>query len=314
MNKSSGYALLFLVMIITMLSLSSSVAVIQQDTRLKRYTEQELKLNLDAVRRAFELYGQAVGYDAALANMKGMSVGSATQFLVSNGYLRQSAWAQQSSNPASTLPTTADALWQFRRNLIKNSSFEDDVGTISTDPYISSVAVALDSKPDYWDIDDPNWEINKSASQKIYKDDLPADNATYVISFWGRWSPPVSATSEFSLAVLKENDQTELSLIKGKSKYWRRYFKAFFLKDLATLTVKLTVNSNKGEAAYFDGLMLELWKNGDPLPYRPSAWAKDFVFTSAIASEALQQTQVFGLADSDILDLPEGWVHRYLEW
>lgn len=313
MNKSSGYALLFLIMIITMLSLSSSVAVIQQDSRLKRYTEQELKLNLDAVRRAFDLFVLKENPSEALMTiMREGSVSSLTTFLAEKGYLRRSAWSQAAANPNDALPTSAGDLWQFRRNLIRNSSFEDDIGTITADPYISSVAVALDGKPDYWDIDDPDWTVNKSASQKIYKD-LLTNNATYVISFWGRWSPPVSATSEFSLGILRESDQAELKKIKGNSKHWKRYFAAFFLQNAATLAVKLTVSSNKGEAAYFDGLMLEQWKGSDTMMPFPSAWAKDFVFTSAIASETLQQTNVFGWG-SDSVNLPEGWVHRFLEW
>lgn len=322
MKRSSGYALLFLIMIITMLSLSSSVAVIQQDTRLKRYTEQELKLNLDAVRRAFDLYVLKENpSEALMTTLREGTVASLTSFLAEKGYLRRSAWSQASANPNDALPSSAGDLWQFRRNLIRNSSFEDDFGyvdangipTSTSDPYIASVTVKDDGKPDYWNIDEQNWTVNKSATQKIYKD-LLTSNATYVISYWGRWSPPVNATSEFSLSVIRESDGAELKKLKGNSKHWKRYFAAFFLPTAATLTVKLTVNSNKGEAAYFDGLMLERWMGSDTMTPFPSAWAKDFVVTSAIASVALQQTQVFGLTGSDSVDLPEGWVHRFLEW
>ncbi|OQA10962.1 MAG: hypothetical protein BWY66_00093 [bacterium ADurb.Bin374] len=253
------------------------------------------------------------------------TVASLTSFLAENGYLRRSAWSQAAANPNDAMPSSAGDLWQFRRNLIRNSSFEDDFGyvdvngvpTSTADPYIASVTVKDDGKPDYWDIDEENWTVNKSATQKIYKD-LLTSNATYVVSFWGRWSPPLPATnSSFSLTVMKETNQEELKTIYGNSKHWKRYFATFFLQNAATLTVKLTVNGNKGETAYFDGLMLEKWAppadNPTMTPF-PSAWAKDFVVTSAIASAALQQTQVFGLTGSTSVDLPEGWVHRFLEW
>jgi len=299
-------------MIITMMTLGSSVAVIQQDTRLKRYTEQELKLNLDAIRRATELFnrdvetGKIPAGAAVIAEMKSATdaltgnIDNATAILAKNGYLRQSSLKLQGTT------TTASFSWNFRYNLIKNSSFEDDDATTSTDPYLNSVAVASDGIPDYWKVD------KASASQIIYSDKFSSTLATYVVSFWGRWCPPVGATSTYALRVIRQSDQVEIASITTRSIAWERNFTTFQLPNQETLAVRIELAANTGEAAYFDGLMLEKWEEPPDQPGMepfPSAWAKDFTFVSSFSTEALQQTQIFGIASA-----PANWVHRLLEW
>ena len=312
MKSSRGYALLLLIMIITMMTLGSSVAVIQQDTRLKRYTEQELKLNLDAIRRATELFnrdvetGKIPAGAAVIAEMTSATdaltgnINSATAILAKNGYLRQSSLKLLGET------TMASFSWNFRYNLLKNSSFEDDDASISTDLYINSVAVASDGIPDYWKVD------KASASQIIYSDKFSSAPATYVMSFWGRWCTLVGATSTFVLSVIRQSDQVVMASIATGSTTWKRHFTKFALPAPATLAVRLGLAANASEAAIFDGLMLEKWEAPPDQPGMepfPSAWAKDVTFVSSFSTEALQQTQVFGIASA-----PANWVHRLLEW
>ena len=56
MNARKGYVLIALLLFFTVLGMSSTVAVLEQDTRLKRFSEEDLKLNLDALRRGIDLY------------------------------------------------------------------------------------------------------------------------------------------------------------------------------------------------------------------------------------------------------------------
>lgn len=307
MKKSSGYMLLFLVMVVTVLALGSSLAVIQQDTKLRRYTEQELKLNLDAIRRAFDLYQK--DYPASAAQLVTLpSIASAAQRLAEAGYLRQSAWSQNS------ISNSANDFFEFRRNLVLNPSFEDDIGTISTDPWYSKWAVASDGIPDYWEtVRNPTTQRIQTARQIIYKDRLPTDvsyPATFVVSFWGRWSPPAKATATFVLNVIREIDSTTLAAIAEKHNQWKRSFKSFVLPTLATLSIELSTNSNPNDAAYFDGIMLETWKGPATMTPFPSAWTKDFTFSSKLTSEALQQTQRLEQATTTD-NLP---AFRYLDW
>ncbi|MBI3037526.1 hypothetical protein HYY75_00545, partial [bacterium] len=118
-----GYLLLSLILFFSVLALSNSAGILEQDTKLKRFKEGEFKQNLDSIRRGIDLFrykytvtnpdpGKITQLDTAFSN-------GATDLIV--------LLASESFISYRTGSDTA--AWRVVQNLLKNGSFEDDSAT-----------------------------------------------------------------------------------------------------------------------------------------------------------------------------------------
>ena len=259
-----------LLLFFTVLGLSSSVAVLEQDTRLKRFREQDLKLNLDALRRGIDLYRYKYG-STSTALETAMNAGNATEvanILAAESFIRARV-------------ATGSMQWKVVQNLIANPSFEEDSGV---DYGVISGwrgnFTANDDVPDGWKL------TSEGAEQKI----AIANTSTYVVSFWARCD---SATAKARLRVWRNAEAIPAADITASSTEWKRYFGSFAVTAPSTLTMSIVqAGAVSGDTVYIDGLMLEKWTPpaAGVLPVA-SAWTEKSIVIPSQAVSALQERQ-----------------------
>lgn len=288
MEKRKGYVLLSLLLFFTVLVLSSTVTVLQHDTRLKRFSEEDLKHNVDAIRRGIDLFRYkfpdpsisprkelenfiaSATSPAATPQVIASSVASITLLLTEESFIRARI-------------ATDTMRWKMIRNLINNPSFEDDSGQATYPPTSSGWRgnfSAGDGAPDGWKLTDLGAEQ--------YVDLGPA---TYVVSFWARGETP---TSEAKLRVYHDVSPLEIT---AKEQEWKRYyasFKLFAPKEVRIEIVRSSAIAN--DVTYIDGIMLEKWDppvsedpNDTPPSPSPSAFTRTINLIPARADKALKK-------------------------
>ncbi|HAE37303.1 MAG TPA: hypothetical protein DCG57_01550 [Candidatus Riflebacteria bacterium] len=284
MNKRNGYILLGMLLFFTFIGLSSSITVLEQDTRLKRFSEEDLRQNLGAIRRGIDLYRYKYGTGATPLETA-LSTGNVEQVvaeLTSKNFVR-------SGVATGTVPwQKTPRHWRIINNYIKNPSFEIDDGSL---PMIEVGTwrgnfTAGDGVPDCWTLS------STGAEQHVVLNDI----ATYVISFWAR---AVTATSRARVRVWKIDPADGLACdLTADEKGWKRYFGSFHVGTVpAAIRLELVqAGTTSNDTVYIDGMMLEKWlpPPGTPavVPPSPSAWTHDYTITP-LATESAQQQRLF---------------------
>ncbi len=285
MKLRRGYVLLGLLLFFTVLGLSGTVTVLEQDTRLKRFSEEDLKLNLDALRRAIDLYRYKNPGDTTLDIKMGEGPEALADFLADQSYVRARV-------------ATGTMKWRIIDNLIKNPSFEvddnTDYGLIGT---WRGNYTANDGVPN-------GWKLNADGAEQEIS---ITTAATYVVSFWAR---STSATAKAILRIRINAAATPALEINATGTEWKRYFNSFPLGAVpATVRIELLqAGTTSGDTTFIDGLMLEKWvpPAGTPGGILPvaSAWTDKYQIVPAQAVSALQErafkTELTAPAGSDI--------------
>lgn len=303
-HDKGGYILIGLVLFFSILALSGTVGVFEQDTRLKRFQEGEFKTNLDTIRRALDLYRYRYSITApdpiklkALEDkLKTGPASEVIQLLAQESFLR----ARSSSGHLK---------WRRSQNLVRNSSFELDLG--STDPDTYKVGgwrgnfTPGDLVPDGWEL------TTTGAFQKIDLSSVSTP-ATFVVSFWAKCASP---TATVQLRLGPDGGPAALLMTAGKSN-WSRYYQVYSVPAPAGIVhLEFELNSPSGATAYVDGVMLEEWAPPTAAPATmkpvPSAWVASFSIVSDLASETLQQRIFADLLSSDTTPASMSW---WMEW
>ena len=284
MNNKNGYVLLGMLLFFTFVGLSSSISILEQDTRLKRFSEEDLRQDLGAIRRGIDLYRYKFGTGATPLETA-LSSGNIDQViaeLTSKNFVRAGV-------ATGTVPwQKTQRQWRIISNYIKNPSFEIDDGSL---PLVEIGAwrgnfTAGDGVPDCWTLS------STGAEQHITMTDV----ATYVISFWAR---AVTTTSRARVRVWKFDPPDGLACdLTADENGWKRYF-GFFQISVVPAVIRLELvqaGTSSGDTVYVDGMMLEKWNPppGTPavVPPSPSAWTNDFIITPT-ATESAQQQRLF---------------------
>ncbi|GAB4272856.1 MAG: hypothetical protein Kow0029_12000 [Candidatus Rifleibacteriota bacterium] len=293
MNRRKGYVLLGLLLFFTVLSLSSSVAILQQDTRLKRFSENDLKANIDAFRRGIDLYRYKYGVishdDAKLAALNDKLInGPATavaDLLAAESFIRARI-------------ATGSMKWKLVTNLVKNPSFEIDDGTDFGD--VSGWRgnfTANDGTPD-------GWKMTDNGTEQMIKD-IPA--GTYVLSFWARTD---DSSSEVKLRAWFDGLPVPCELTATDT-VWRRYFASFEKTTPMDLKLEIVKGLTNTGNVYIDGIMLEKWEPPSDLPPGtppvPSAWTKDITLVPEKSDQVLQKNVFRDL-------IPQGATPASMTW
>ncbi len=279
MGAKKGYILLGLLMFFTLLGLSGTVAVLQQDTRLQRFSEEDLKLNLDALRRSIDLYR----YHYIHATPDSSKI-SALETAMSNGP-DQVADLLAGESFIRARVATGTMNWRIINNLIKNPSFEvDDTYDYGSIGGWRGNFTAGDGVPN-------GWQLNAEGAEQYL---TITQNATYVVSLWARSH---SATAMVKLQIWFVAAATPALEVTAKSTSWKRYFGSFPVAATpVNIRIKLIQSGTaSGDTTDIDGLMLEKWAPpaGTPASALPvaSAWTDGYQIAPAQAINALQERQ-----------------------
>lgn len=310
-----GYLLLLLLMVFTLLLLGSLAGVLEQDTSVRRLSQDELKSDLDALRKAIDFYRFRYGVDpmtadpARIASLNHFldraqrqdpptAMGDLLQYLLSENYIRSRLMGNRLLGPGVASGTG----WRVVRNLVRNGSFEWDDGRGAGFPYPTGWrgnSTGEDGVPDGWQL------TSTGAEQKVEVPFTSPGLATFVASFWVRVETP---GDQVKLRVWPDGGPVPLSEVTATDRQWRRYFTAFNLA--ATTTLKVEVDLFAGNDARVDGVMLERWQpplGGAPAAVAPSAFTEDSTIVSLVASATVQQSAFTELVGS----MP---VHFSTEW
>ncbi len=298
MSKREGMILLGLVILITVLALSSMVGVLEQDTRLKRFREDELKLNLSAIRRGIDLYrykysvsapdpAKVAALEAALA---AGTVDTLVGLLAAESFIRARV-------------ATGTMEWRTVTNLVKNPSFEIDNGTIYGSVNVwQGNALSGDGVPD-------GWGLHADGVEQVIS---LAEADTYVLSLWCR----VVGTGARARVQVWSDEALPLIDFYADESDWKRYFASFSISSASSIRLVLSdAGADSGELAYIDGVMLERWNPpaGTPADAAPvaSAWTKSTQVVPSQGIEALQQRQFSGLIPEDADPASVAW---WFQW
>lgn len=268
--------MLGLLLFFTVLGLSSTVAVLEQDTRLKRFSEEDLKLNLDSLRRGIDLYQyHYTNVDPQPAKITALTAAMASSttladLLANESFIRARA-------------ATGSMSWRIINNYVKNPSFEIDDG--KTDFGLiggwRGNYTANDGVPD-------GWNLNAAGAEQWVS---ITTAGTYVISFWARC---MTATSRASLKITIGAAAAPALEITADSGEWKRYFSSFALASPDNVRIDLLQTGLvSGDTTFIDGLMLEKWVPpagvpGGALPVA-SAWTDKHQIVPTQAITALKE-------------------------
>lgn len=285
MNRRAGFVLLGLVIFVTVLALTSMVTVLEQDTRLKRFREDELRLNLSALRRGIDLYrykysvtapdpAKIAALDLALQSGPAEAVAG---ILAGESFIRARI-------------ATGTMEWRMVSNLLKNPSFEIDNGTdFGLIGSWRGNSMAEDGIPD-------GWQLNAAGAEQIVNLD---ETGIYVVSMWAR------CESDAARARLQIWSDNALPLVEFAADQtdWKRYFMSFTLAAPGAIRLVLGQSGPSGDSVFVDGVMLEKWSPPADVPVDarpvPSAWTRSINVVPAQAIAVLQQRQFNDL-------IPEG--------
>jgi hypothetical protein len=282
MNKKKGYVLIGLLLFFTVLGLSGTVSVLEQDTRLKRFSEDDLRMNLGAIRRGIDLYRFKHGTGATPLEtaLNSGNIDMVITELTRSSFIRTgvaSGTVPWRHNPRS---------WRIVKNMIVNPSFETDDGSLPVNEINGwrGNFTANDGVPDCWNL------TAGGAEQHIRIN----ETGTLVISFWARTTTPTSRARLKIWRILPVAEALAATDITADSPEWHRYFSSFQITSVpAVIRLELAeAGSNSGDTGYIDGLMLEKWlpPSGAPatISPAPSAWTQDFTVTPNATETAVQ--------------------------
>ncbi|PKL48315.1 MAG: hypothetical protein CVV42_10080 [Candidatus Riflebacteria bacterium HGW-Riflebacteria-2] len=288
MPNKSGYVLLGMLLFFTFIGLSSSVTVLEQDTRLKRFSEDDLRQDLGAIRRGIDLYryqlAKSGSSDPAFEDaINNGSMTTLIQILIDKNMVRPSV-------ASGTAPWRQNIRkWRKISNLITNPSFEIDDGSILIEAGSwRGNFTANDGVPDGWTL------TSGGADQHIAITEV----ATYVISFWARADTPTSRARVRVWRIAPIAEGIAACDLTADETNWKRYFGNFQINSVpAVVRLELVqAGSSSGDTVYLDGLMLEKWNPPAGTPAAatpaPSAWTKDYTITP-LATESAQQQRLF---------------------
>ncbi|MBU1109513.1 MAG: hypothetical protein KKB51_22720 [Candidatus Riflebacteria bacterium] len=286
MNNKNGYVLLGMLLFFTFLGLSTSISVLEQDTRLKRFSEEDLRQDLGAIRRGIDLYRYKFG----------MSDLSPLEIALNNGDIDQVIAELTSKNfvrsgvASGSVPWRKNLRgWRIISNYIKNPSFEIDNGLLLVEVATATTwrgnFTANDGVPDGWNL------TSDGAEQLVKLDEI----ATYVLSFWARAVTTTSRARARVKKIFPVEEGIAASDITADAQVWKRYFGNFQIDTVpAVIRVELVqAGASSSDTVYIDGLMLEKWNPppGTPptVPPSPSAWTHDFTITPTATESAVQK-------------------------
>lgn len=282
MVTRKGYVLIGLLLFFTVLGLSSTVSVLEQDTGLKRFSEDDLRLNLGAIRRGVDLYrykkmaeGGDLDFEDALSTG---DMDKVIDLLAENTFIRFGV--ATGSVPWHHSPRN----WRIVLNYVKNPSFEIDDGSIF--PEVNGWRgnfTANDGVPDGWNL------TSEGAEQHIRL----VDADTYVVSFWARAVTPTSRARLRVWRISPVEEGIAAIDLTADEQSWKRYFGNFDVTTVPQI-IKLELvqaGGASGDSVYIDGLMLEKWDPPTGLTAQPApaAWTADYIITPTATESALQQ-------------------------
>lgn len=292
MKKRKGYVLLGLLLFFTVLTLTSTVTVLQQDTKLKRFSEEDLKLNVDALRRGIDLYR----YKYTVTSDTPAKISTLNNYL-STGQVDSIANLLSAESIIRARIATDSMKWKIVANLVRNPSFETDNGTDfgEVNGWRGNFS-AGDGAPD-------GWKLTSNGAEQMISIVEPA---TYVVSFWAR---SVSPTAEVKLKVWHEAVPCELT---AKNQEWKRYYADFSVASPKDVKLEIVRSSpNSGDIVFVDGVMIEKWDPPADVPATaapsPTAWTHSFNLIPGRADEALQANVFRDL-------VPQGATPEKLSW
>lgn len=297
MRKNNGFILLGIVVLISILVLTAMAVVLEQDTKLKRFKEDELKLNLSALRRGIDIYRykytvvepDPVRIAALDAALQSGNVETVTGIIAAESFVRARVSGENME-------------WRVIENLLKNPSFEIDDGTDFG--YIGSWrgnSTASDMIPD-------GWQVMAGGVEQL----LRLEANTFVISLWARCQ---SVNSKLQVQIWGPNSLPLCDFFVDSTD-WKRYFASFSINASGVVRVLVkNAGSASGEISYIDGIMLEVWNPpaGVPAdtPPVPSAWARDRIVVPAQAQTVLQQRQFADVIPVDATPASLSW---WFQW
>ncbi len=302
MQNRNGYVLIGLLLFFSVLTLSGTVAVLEQDTRLKRFTENEAKGNVDSLRRAIDLYRykyqvsapDSAKIDSLNSDLKNNLVDNVITRLTEERFLRSRI-------------ATGSMDWRIVTNLASNSSFEVDL----------EENAAL-----YW-VNPPGWQGNYHADEVpngwqyldagggIEQYIIIPNPATYVTSLWVKGNSPTARTK---IRVLDSSDANIFEMQVGQEK-WKRYYGSF---QCPAQTIRFQLLENGvllTDKTYIDGVMLEQWNPPTGYPATltpvPSAWVDGRTLVPDVASQVVQKGLLQDVIGSDTNQASFSY---WLEW
>ncbi|HNX78112.1 MAG TPA: hypothetical protein PLM07_16335 [Candidatus Rifleibacterium sp.] len=277
MNTKNGFVLLGLLLFFTVLGISSTLAILQQDTRLQRFDEEDLKLNLDSLRRSIDLFRyhyQHVTPDptriTALNSAMQAGPEQVADLLISESFIRGRV-------------ATGSMHWRIINNLIVNPSFEiDDSSDYGVIGAWRGNYTAGDGVPN-------GWQLTAEGAEQCL---TIGENATFIVSFWAK---SLAASGMVKLQIWPAAATTPTLEILARNTEWKRYFGSFAI-TAAPIVVKVKLIQSgmvSGDTTYIDGLMLEKWAPpaGTPAGALPvaSAWTDKYQIVPSQATNALQE-------------------------
>lgn len=297
MKRAHGFILLGIVIFISIIALAGMATVLEQDTKLKRFKEEELRLNLSAIRRGIDLYRykytvtqpDSTRIAALESALQAGNSETVVGILAGESFLRARV-------------ATGSMEWRVVENLIKNSSFEIDDGTdfgfIGT---WRGNSLAGDQIPD-------GWQIVTSGFEQL----VSVDSGTFVISAWVK--------SQSSAAGVRIQvwgaDSSALCDFTADSTDWKRYFASFSTAGATNIRVLIVSEGTaSGETAEVDGVMLEKWNPPSGVspdtPPVPSAWTVSKIVVPAQAETVLQQRLFSDAIPADATPASLSW---WFQW
>ena len=294
MGTRNGYLLLSLLLIFSTLALSNTVIILEQDTRLKRFGEKDLKLNIDTLRRGIDLFRYKYTVTeptpammTALQNALAADPLALIDLLAAESFIRGRLGSGSMD-------------WRVIQNHVRNPSFEKDTG----EDYGAVGAwkgnfTAGDGVPD-------GWELTTQGAQQVFPLAPATVPATYVVSFWFRAE---TSTGAGKVRVWPESGGVPFLELNGSGTTWKRFHGHFQLPTVQNVRLEITENSGaSGDEIFLDGIMLEPWTEpgGANVPV-PSAWTADYSVSSAVASDVVQQNIFQDLVPADATPASLSW-------
>ena len=296
LRARNGFLLLWLMLFFTVLALSSTSAILQRDTGLKRFREEDLKVKINTLRRAIDLYRYKYRNDQSklddLENRLKLTATDVAILLAEESFIRARV-------------ATGSTRWRLIKNYVKNSSFEID-----------------DDKFDYTSISGwrgnysandnvPNgWQLTPTGAEQV----IDLDEAgTWVVSFWAR---NTISNSKVELKVTPYLSPTDVkcSMIADES-VWKRYFKSFTTTGPENVTLSVSQMGPTNSSTFVDGIMLEKWIVPTNMPPTtkpaPSAWTRDYNIVPDMPEKILRETTFENLIIPDSQPEDYSW---WFQW
>lgn len=287
-RAKNGFLLLWLMLFFTVLALSSTSAILQRDTGLKRFKEEDLKVKINNLRRAIDLYK----YKYSVTSDNPTKIKALNSYLAT-GTATDVAILLAGESFIRARVATGSNRWKLISNLVHNPSFELDNGEkdyLTTSGWQGNYT-ADDKVPD-------GWQLTPTGAEQVV--DIP-EAGTWIVSFWAR---SINTTSKTELAVETYPGAANKGSLVADAMVWKRYFKSFTTSGPESVKISVSqTSSNIGDYSFVDGVMLEKWKLPTGLPATtlpaPSAWTKDYTIIPDIPEKMLKEKTFENLIITD---------------